>query len=240
MSSGTSYNGWPASDDRSAIGVVPSDWFPGGVKAGDVSTVLGYVMRQLDARVEAIVDGWNWGYTYKANVNNPSQLSCHASGTAGDFNAPSHPNGSSGTFSDEQVGVIYQILDEVQGSISWLSGYDEMHFEVCVGAGDLAIVAASLPGSTPPPDPTDWLDDMVTEDQWNALTADVTEIKQRLRGADTGAGERHEHFDMLQGIDSNTVDTQYRVRGADTGPGQRHEHFDMLQGIDGAVNSGGS
>ena len=237
MSSGTSYNGWPASDDRSAIGVVPSDWFPGGVKAGDVATVLGYVMRQLDARVEAIVDGWNWGYTYKANVNNPSQLSCHASGTAGDFNAPNHPNGSSGTFSDAQVGVIYQILDEVQGSISWLSGYDEMHFEVCVGAGDLAIVAASLPGSPPPPDPTDWLD-MVTEDQWNALTADVTEIKQRLRGADTGEGEKHEHFDMLQGIDSATSDTQYRVRGADTGPGQRHEHFDMLQGIDGALTSG--
>lgn len=155
MSSGTSYNGWPASDDRSAIGVVPSDWFPGGVKAGDVSTVLGYVMRQLDARVEAIVDGWNWGYTYKANVNNPSQLSCHASATAIDWNAPDHPNGSSGTFTDDQVGTIYQILTEVQGAVSWLQGYDEMHFEMTVDAGTLADVAASLPagGGTPSPIP---------------------------------------------------------------------------------------
>jgi hypothetical protein len=81
--------------------------------------------------------------------------------------------------------------------------------------------------------------DMVTEDQWNDLVGKVTECQQRLRGADTGAGERHEHFDMLQGIDAATSDTQYRVRGADTGPGQRHEHFDMLQGIDGAVSGGG-
>lgn len=237
----TSYNGWPASPDRAEIGVVANDVFPGGVKSGDVTTVLGYVMRQLDARVEPVVGGWCWGYTYKANVNNPSQLSCHASGTAGDWNAPDHPNGSSGTFTTAQRGEIYAILDECQGAVSWLEGYDEMHFEICVDAGDLAVVAASLPGGSSPPkptDPTDWLDDMVTEDQWNALTADVTEIKQRLRGADTGPGERHEMVDMLQGIDGDTHDTQYRVRGADTGPGQRHEHFDMLQGIDGAVSGG--
>lgn len=152
----TSYNGWPASPDRDEIGVVPSDVFPGGVKSGDVTTVLGYVMRQLDARVEPIVGGWCWGYTYKQNVNNPSQLSCHASGTAGDFNAPDHPNGSSGTFTAAQRGEIYAILDECQGAVSWLEGYDEMHFEICVDAGDLAVVAASLPagGGPPTPDPT--------------------------------------------------------------------------------------
>ena len=177
MSSGTSYNGWPASDDRASIGVVPSDMFPGGVKAGDVATVLGYVMRQLDARVEPIVDGHCWGYTYKANVNNPSQLSCHASGTAGDFNAPAHPNGSSGTFSDEQRGVIYQILDECQGAVSWLEGYDEMHFEICVGASTLAAVAASLGGSTPPPSQGDWFD-MASEDDLRRIVGE--EIDNRL------------------------------------------------------------
>lgn len=152
-----SYNGWPASPDKNEIGVVSNGVFPGGVKAGDVSTVLGYVMRQLDARVEPVVDGWCWGYTYKANVNNPSQLSCHASGTAGDWNAPSHPNGSSGTFTAAQVGTIYAILDEVQGAVSWLQGYDEMHFEICVDAATLARVAASLPaggGPSPAPEPT--------------------------------------------------------------------------------------
>ena len=150
MSSGTSYNGWPADSDKAAIGVVSSDVFPGGAKAGDVTTVLGYVARQFNERVEPIVGGWCWGYTYKANVNNPSQLSCHASGTAIDVNAPDHPNGSGGTFTDGQRGAIYAILDEVQGAVSWLEGYDEMHFEICVDADTLAVVAAGLGSSTPP------------------------------------------------------------------------------------------
>lgn len=146
----TSYNGWEASPDPSAIGVVKFGDaqgfpFPGGVKSGDVFTVLGYVMTQLHNRVEPCVSGWCWGYTYKANVNNPSQLSCHASATACDWNAPLHPNGSGGTYTQSQRGTIYSILDEVQGSVSWLEGYDEMHFEICVNATDLAYVASSLP-----------------------------------------------------------------------------------------------
>jgi hypothetical protein len=147
----TSYNGWPASDDKASIGVVSSDVFPGGAKAGDVTTVLGYVARQLHARVEPCIDGWNWGYTYKANVNNPSQLSCHASGTAIDWNAVDHPNGSSGTFTSSQVTIIYTILAEVEGAVAWLQGYDEMHFEICVSAQTLKGVAARLGGATPPP-----------------------------------------------------------------------------------------
>ena len=153
MSGGTSYNGWPASDDKSSIGVVSNEYFPGGAKAGDVTTVLSYVAREFNSRVEPIVSGWCWGYTYKANVNNPSQLSCHASGTALDINAPDHPNGSSGTFTDAQVGAIYSILAEVQGAVDWLESYDEMHFEVAVDAGTLAAIAATLPASGPAPIP---------------------------------------------------------------------------------------
>jgi len=175
----TSYNGWPASDDKASIGVVSSEWFPGGAKAGDVTTVMRYVVEQLNSRVEPIVGGWCWGYTYKANVNNPSQLSCHASGTAIDFNAPDHPNGSSGTFSDAQVGTIYEILAEVQGAVDWLEGYDEMHFEIAVDAGTLANIAASLPsggGGTPPPQ-GDWFD-MATEDDLRRIVGE--EIDKRL------------------------------------------------------------
>ena len=160
----TSYNGWPASPDQSAIGVVKFGDaagfpFPGGVKSGDVWTVLGYVMTQLHERVEPCVSGWCWGYSYKQNVNNPSQLSCHASGTACDWNAPDHPNGSSGTFTQAQLGTIYAILDEVQGAVDWLEGYDEMHFEIAVDASTLARIAASLP---PPPSQGDWFE-MATE-----------------------------------------------------------------------------
>ncbi len=153
-----SYNGWPASPDKDAIGVVQSHWFPGGAKAGDVTTVLRYVAEQMDARVEGIVGGWCWGYNYRANANNPNSLSCHASGTAIDWNAPEHPNGSVGTFSDEQRGEIYKILDEVQGAVHWLDGVDggtadEMHFEICVDADTLARIAAELPGHGPKPQP---------------------------------------------------------------------------------------
>lgn len=187
MASGTSYNGWPASDDKNAIGVVPFGDnhgvpFPGGVKSGDVFTVLGYVATQFNARVEPIVSGWDWGHSFKANVNNPSQLSCHASGTALDINAPDHPNGSSGTFTDAQVGAIYAILAEVSGAVDWLEGYDEMHFEIAVDSGSLSRIAAGLPsGGTPapiPPTPTapeDWFDDMATE-------ADLTRIVDERLG----------------------------------------------------------
>jgi hypothetical protein len=92
-------------------------------------------------------------------VNNPSQLSCHASGTAIDWNAPDHPNGSSGTFSNAQVTTIYTILAEVEGAVAWLESYDEMHFEICVSASTLAGVAARLGGSTPPSTGDDVTDD---------------------------------------------------------------------------------
>ena len=144
-----SYNGWPASPDKGEIGVVQSQWFPGGAKVGDVTTVLRYVAEQFNARVEPIVGGWCWGYSYRANANNPNSLSCHASGTALDINAPEHPNGAYGTFTDAQVGEILKILDECEGAVHWLNGddggtADPMHFEICVDANTLAGVADRL------------------------------------------------------------------------------------------------
>jgi len=162
-----SYNGWPASPDKKAINIVTFGDaygvpFPGGVRDGDVKTVLGYVCIQLHQRVEACISGWDWGYQYRANVNNPNTLSCHASGTAIDYNAPLHPNGASGTFTAEQRATIYDILAEVQGAVQWGGDYtgtkDEMHFEIIVDAATLARVAAQLPS-----DGTD--DDMPLSDE---------------------------------------------------------------------------
>ena len=167
MAGGSSYNGWPASDDPNAIGIDhgfsrQGCSFPGGVKAGDVSTVLGYVVNQLVARVEPpLINpdtgdlGYGcWGYSYRANVNNPATLSCHSSGTAIDWNAPAHPNGASGTFSDAQRATIYDILAECRGAVQWGGDYtgtpDEMHFEIIVDANQLAQVAALLGDSVPP------------------------------------------------------------------------------------------
>lgn len=157
MAGGTSYNGWPCSSNPADIDVqsfgdpygLP---FPGGVRGGDVATVLGYVATQLHYRVEPCVSGWDWGYEYRDNVNNPGNLSCHASATAIDYNAPNHANNNSDRydgFNDAQVGTIYAILDEVQGAVQWggdyTGTYDPMHFEIIVDADTLARVAANLP-----------------------------------------------------------------------------------------------
>lgn len=160
-----SYNNWPASPDPSAIGIntawepIPGHRFPGGVKAGDVETVLTYVVRQLNARVEpidrdAIKD--EWGYAYKASANSPNLLSCHASGTAFDYNATRHPNGHRGTFTAAQVAEIRKIQYEVGGVVRWLGDAatrtaDEMHFEIHGTPAEVAAVAARLREPPPPP-----------------------------------------------------------------------------------------
>jgi hypothetical protein len=33
------------------------------------------------------------------------------------------------------------------------------------------------------------------------IDSNTVDTQYRVRGADTGPGQRHEHFDMLQGID---------------------------------------
>lgn len=137
-----SYNGWLASKNPAAFGglqklIVSGESFAPGVRAGDVRTVLEYVARQLHERVEPVVrPDWHqaddWGYSYRKNMNDKN-LSCHASGTAFDYNATRHPNGKRGTFSPTQVREIRKILAEVDNVVRWggdFSKADEMHFEV--------------------------------------------------------------------------------------------------------------
>lgn len=149
-----SYNGWAASSNPSAIGVnagwepIKGHKFPGGIKSGDVETVFTYLVRQLDLRVEPIEDypaGDEWGYNYRPNRNNPSQLSCHASATAIDYNATQHPNKVLYTWTREQTREIHQIInDELDGVIKWLEGWDEMHFEIRGTSAQVAAVAKKI------------------------------------------------------------------------------------------------
>jgi len=185
----SSYNGWPASEDPAAIdidrGFAPAGIaFPGGARSGDVSTVLGYVAAQFFARVEPpLIDpdtgqpGYGcWGYNYRANVNNPSTLSCHSSGTALDISAPAHPNGAGGTFSDAQRATIYEILGECAGAVQWGGDYtgtlDEMHFEIIVDADYLAQVATSL--GPYQPDEMEWTDMASKEEVQQAVSDAIT------------------------------------------------------------------
>lgn len=160
----TSYNGWSASPNPADFGgltqiVVAGENFPPGVRAGDVATVFQYLAEQLHKRVEPIVrtdwhQGDDWGYSFRPNVNNPSQLSCHASGTAIDYNATRHPNGKHGTFGPTAVGSIRDILRELRGVVFWGGDFagtkDEMHFEICKPAADVRIVANWIRGVATP------------------------------------------------------------------------------------------
>jgi hypothetical protein len=131
------------------------------VRAGDVATVLFYVAAQLEKRVERgelYKEGDEWGFCFRPN-RNAHNLSCHASGTAFDWNATRHPNSrhdvTRRNYSDDQVREIRRILAEVDGVVAWGGDFhkvtDAMHFEISGTEAEVARVAAKLRGDKPKP-----------------------------------------------------------------------------------------
>ncbi len=153
----TSQNGWMASTDKAAIGIanpsVSGVDFPNGVRGGDVQVVLMYVAGRFHATVEALHDGWCWGYAYR-EIEGSSSLSNHASGTAIDLNAPRHPMGKAGTFTAAQVAAIRMILAFLEGVVRWGGDYsgrkDEMHFEIHADADAVARIARKVTAAPGP------------------------------------------------------------------------------------------
>jgi hypothetical protein len=153
-------NGWPASSDPAQIGIdaafAPSGvHFPGGVKAGDVATVLGYVATGINLTVERLVNGWCWGYEYRPNRNSPGELSTHSAGISVDVNAPNHPNNAFNTWTPSQVSEIRRILRATSGVVlwgrDWTGTKDEMHFEIGASPARVKAAAAKLRPAQPPP-----------------------------------------------------------------------------------------
>ena len=148
----TSQNGWSASPTLARRPLIVNGVeFIGGIRDDDaVEAVLGYVLKRIDDEVEPLINPGCWGFSYRANANNPNSLSNHASGTAVDFNAPQHPNGvpTARTFTTAQVARIHNILADVDHVIRWGGDYsgtpDAMHLEVVVDQPTLAAVAARL------------------------------------------------------------------------------------------------
>lgn len=149
----TSQNGWSASAVPSEIGIAPCAIdgvvIGDGLRAGDVTVVLSYVLRQVHTRVESLVAGWCWGYKYRV-ISGASTLSNHASGTAVDVNAPKHPRGERDTFTAAQVVIIHEVLSSLDGVVRWGGDYvapavvDEMHFEINASATRVAALAERL------------------------------------------------------------------------------------------------
>jgi hypothetical protein len=103
----TSPNGWPASEDRKAIGI-QSFSIPGtSLKiacAKDVAPILVAFCKEFHELVEPINQGQldDWGYAFRMTRGSDKVLSNHSSGTAVDLNALKHPLGKSNTFNKEQ------------------------------------------------------------------------------------------------------------------------------------------
>jgi hypothetical protein len=132
-----SHNGWPASQDRNAIGI-QSYRIPGTrisfACARAVAPILVNFAKDFHEQVEPIDKGQldDWGYAYRPIRGTTVHLSNHASGTAIDLNAVKHPLGASGTFSKAQERTIRQLC--AQYGLRWGGDYevrkDEMHFEI--------------------------------------------------------------------------------------------------------------
>ena len=146
---GATQNGWEGIDDSDDPRLVSFPWVTGQVRDGDVAVVLAHFAERFNAEVEPIDVASSWGWAYRPVRGHDEGLSNHASGTAIDLNAPAHPLGSSGTFTDDQVARLRDLLDELAPVLAWGGDFDrpdEMHIEVVGTPEEVAEVAARLAG----------------------------------------------------------------------------------------------
>lgn len=135
----SSQNGWPASDEPRTIGV-ESFAIPGTALrircTKKVAPLFINFCAEFNEKVEPLEGGGldDWGYAYRAirGQEDAGNLSNHASGTAVDLNARSHPLGKRNTFTNEQEATIRSLAKKY--GLRWGGDYknraDEMHFEI--------------------------------------------------------------------------------------------------------------
>jgi hypothetical protein len=142
-----SQNGWPVILDPYDERLVALPGVTGGVRAGDVATVLGNVVARIDAEIAPVEETSSWGWAHR-EVRGGGDVSNHASGTAVDVDAPQHPMGEEGTFAPDELATLRSILEDVAPAVVWGGDFDgrkdEMHFEVVGGPDVVAEVAARL------------------------------------------------------------------------------------------------
>lgn len=135
--SGTSQNGWPASNSPSAIGIVTLSLnLRNGTKTVQVASRVADVFREIiewwDENIEPVETLGGYNYREIRGYEGTGTLSNHASGTAIDINAAKHPLGAVGTFTTAQSALI-RAKASTHG-LRWGGDYrgrkDEHHLEV--------------------------------------------------------------------------------------------------------------
>lgn len=161
-----SYNGWTASKTLATVVIEPVKGCRLRVRKNqNVESVFTYLVRQYHKRVDTVLEPHpmdDWGFAFRANVNDPNELSNHSSGTAIDLDATEHPNGvpTSRTFTLAQINEVHKILKELDDTVRWGGDYthtvDAMHFEICVPPGQLQVIGRKLrrPTFVPPTFPS--------------------------------------------------------------------------------------
>lgn len=149
-----SYNGWPASPVLPTMTIEPVRGTKLRVaKNQNVADIFNYLCVNFHRRVDKINEPHpadDWGYSYRPNVNDPTELSNHSSGTAVDLDATEHPNGvpTQRTFTNQQIAEVHKILDELEGTVRWGGDYthtvDAMHFEINVPPGKLQSIGRKI------------------------------------------------------------------------------------------------
>jgi hypothetical protein len=135
----TSPNGWPASENRKALGI--ETFTVPGTKirfacAKAVAPILVSFAKDFHELVEPIDEGQldDWGYAFRQTRGSDRVLSNHASGTAIDLNAIKHPLGKSNTFNKHQRNTINLLITKY--GLTWGGNYkrrkDDMHFEIAL------------------------------------------------------------------------------------------------------------
>lgn len=201
-----SYNGWVAHPDLPLrpLVVAGEAFVPGVLDDPDVWTVLNYVATQMHERVEPIVrDDWHqmddWGFSYRQTTNDNS-LSCHASGTAIDYNATRHPFNvpASANFSPAQIAEIHRIRDEA-GCVVWGGDWrtaDAMHWEISGTRAEVAAAAERIRNYS-----KDWFD-MATENELRTVVRE--EINRPEFISAVAAGVLAERVDVTKPDGSKT------------------------------------
>lgn len=144
----TSQNGWTV-NPRNRTDLVVTGVNFGGVRSGDVFTVLQYVATRYAAKVERLIPGQCGAYNPR-KVEDSDEWSDHASATAIDTNWQRHQRGKRGTFTRAQVAEIRELLAYCEGVVYWGGDFtttvDEMHFGIHGNAAAVKPVADKIKG----------------------------------------------------------------------------------------------
>ncbi len=126
----TSPNGWPASEDRKALGI--ETFTVPGTKirfacAKAVAPILVSFAKDFHDLVEPIDEGQldDWGYAFRMTRGSEKILSNHSSGTAIDLNAIKHPLGKANTFDRHQCNTIKLLITKY--GLFWGGNYKQQN-----------------------------------------------------------------------------------------------------------------